>query len=182
MSTLGNEIELMEDKIPEKILTKIRNRLSSNKEGFLNQLFDFKWCWQIIGSPVLVKENTYQIQGRLMLPGMGFRDGIGTGIDVQAANDAAFANAIEKLGFVLSGENKEEPKEEEKKSRFSNEQINQLKKIQSQLNIKDNYELVSYLTKFDVKFASINELSVQDMDSFLNYLDEIANTNEDDLF
>lgn len=100
------------------------NKYSKGKKEFLgintfrrllNDAFDAKWSWEIINfqlmpyGPDVEPEYAFVI-GRLYLPGLGFRDGIGTATLDKKDNSAsfsiagsnAFKNALKQSGFGAS--------------------------------------------------------------------------------
>lgn len=79
----------------------------------LNEAFDNKWSWEILSTQLMpnYEDPEYtMVIGRLYLPGLGFRDGIGTagmdkkdnsaGFAISASN--AFKNALKQSGFGAS--------------------------------------------------------------------------------
>lgn len=106
--------------INEDLLGK--NQYSQGKKEFLgvntfrrllNDAFDSKWSWelqQIVIMPTYEDPEYILVTGRLYLPGLGFRDGIGTAKLDKKDNSAAaavagsnaFKNALKQSGFGAS--------------------------------------------------------------------------------
>ena len=147
MDGISSAIDLMDQKLTDNLRQTIKGMSNNNSMiDKLNQLFDFKWCWQIVEYRYPSDGQKAVLQGRLMLPGLGFRDGIGEGDNYKEAEDSALNNALEKLGFLSQLTlNKTAIKEIPKKSRFSVEQIEMLSKIKDALNIKNQYEITGVL-------------------------------------
>lgn len=191
---LANLVDLMDQKIDPKVLIKLKNGAVQEQDKsitMLNNLFEFKWCWQIV-SVVLINEIGFVGQGRLSIPGIGFRDGVGTGSTPDEAANSAFKNAINNLGFLYKAQQKPEyqegeiPAQEEistKKQKLSKVQKVKLKKLTEKLNIKDGYELNFYVTQYAPNLTNINELDGATIDGFLEYLEKQTEESKvDDLF
>lgn len=126
-------IELVEMGMPSKnTVAKINaeinedllgnNKFSQGKKEFLpvnvfrrilNDAFDCKWSWEISQTLLMPTHDAPEyamVVGRLYLPGLGFRDGIGTAKMDKKDNSAAFAtatsnafkNALKQSGFGAS--------------------------------------------------------------------------------
>lgn len=136
LKTFGNDhlaISLAEMETPTKnTVNKINadlnedllgsNKFSKGKKEYvgvntfrrlLNEAFDNKWSWEILSTQLMpnYEDPEYtMVIGRLYLPGLGFRDGIGTagmdkkdnsaGFAISASN--AFKNALKQSGFGAS--------------------------------------------------------------------------------
>lgn len=126
-------IELVEMGLPSKLtIDKMNadlnedllgnNKYSKGKKEFLgvntfrrllNEAFDAKWSWEVLSyqlMPSFDKPEYALVIGRLYLPGLGFRDGIGSAVMDKKDNSAAFAiagsnafkNALKQSGFGAS--------------------------------------------------------------------------------
>lgn len=98
------------------------NKYSQGKKEFLgvnvfrrllNDAFDSKWSWEILSTQLMpnYEDPEYAfVIGRLYLPGLGFRDGVGTAKMDKKDNSAVFAvatsnafkNALKQSGFGAS--------------------------------------------------------------------------------
>jgi flagellar biosynthesis GTPase FlhF len=98
------------------------NKYSQGKKEFLgvnvfrrllNDAFDSKWSWEILDTRLMpnYEDPEYAfVIGRLYLPGLGFRDGVGTAKMDKKDNSASFAvatsnafkNALKQSGFGAS--------------------------------------------------------------------------------
>lgn len=98
------------------------NKYSKGKKEFLgvnvfrrllNEAMDGKWSWEIMQYQMMPSHEDPEyvlVIGRLYLPGLGFRDGIGTAVLDKKDNSASFAiagsnafkNALKQSGFGAS--------------------------------------------------------------------------------
>lgn len=106
--------------INEDLLGK--NNYSQGKKEFLgvntfrrilNDAFNMQWSWEILNTqlmPTWENPEYAMVVGRLYLPGLGFRDGVGTAKMDKKDNSAGFAvatsnafkNALKQSGFGAS--------------------------------------------------------------------------------
>lgn len=114
-----NTVAKINAELNEDLLGK--NNYSQGKKEFLpvnvfrrllNEAFDGQWSWEISTTQLMPYDapDYAMVIGRLYLPGLGFRDGIGTAKLDKKDNSAAFAtatsnafkNALKQSGFGAS--------------------------------------------------------------------------------
>jgi len=162
----------MNDKTTDKF-KQVSGELKSNNKivDHLNKLFEYKWCWQIVQANFQPERGTHIIQGRLMLPGIGLKDGIGIGTTFQMAAEMALTDAADKLGLERGANiSTTSSAKTTKKPVLTDEQKQELLSAKEDLGIKDNYELSAYIAQYNPDFTSINNFDSSNIDGFIQFL------------
>lgn len=96
-------LDLMTQRIEDDIIARLEAMKPDPNVALLNKTFGFKWSWAIVDSGAQEYESQgiveYSMVGRLFIPGMGFRDGIGSAKTPADAGKAALRDAILKAGL-----------------------------------------------------------------------------------
>lgn len=170
--SIEGALDLMGERLDEEKISLIIAAGAFYEVSLLNGLFDCKWSWQITDTGPTLDEKAYAISGRLLIPGLGFRDGIGTGTTPCEASNNALKDALAKVGNLSAVQNKvDDPIVQG----FKASQLERMKKLKARLNITKNTELNAYVWEWQPEFTgdegAYRSINIVNIDTFMDWLE-----------
>ncbi len=202
-----NAIKNLEAKINDDLIKN--NKYGKGKKDYLdigvfkrlmNTIFGYKWSWEVIKHEIVDAKFVY-VMGRLSVPGIGIKEAFGAAkLDqtdnsqqISVANSNAFKAACKLLGVgqsLLDDGFEDELFEEDDtpppakaktktKATFTEKQIKAMITLKEAYSITDNSELLKFLKVWNKSFTSMNQLNGDNVDAFLEYVEENPEDFED---